>query len=78
MTQRREIELLAHHSPVVRAWLTVHERTGLAWETTLEKLVIDLARENKRLFDHAVDAEMRAVPRHLVSPLLALTQGTVR
>jgi len=29
----------------------------------LENMVVDLVRENKRLYDYAIDAESRASPR---------------
>lgn len=41
---------------------------GLSRSTGLECALLALCEENKRLFDHAVDAESRAVPRNRVVP----------
>ncbi len=69
MTNRERIEALGRDNAAVRAHLEMLRHFPAAtWLETVEALALYLALENARLFQLAIEAEMRAAPRHLLVP----------
>lgn len=64
----RAIQSAAQHNPILHNALNTARVNGLDRSVGLECALLMLCEENKRLFDYAVEAESRAVPRHRIVP----------
>lgn len=64
----RAIDEAALHNSILHNALNVARVNGLSRLAAIEGALLMLCEENKRLFDHAADAESRALPRNRVTP----------
>ena len=54
-----DIERLALHDPIVRAWMSMYRSEGLTQEETLCGIVASLCSQNRKLTDVLVEIQIR-------------------
>lgn len=64
----RAIDEAALHNATLKTALNVARVNEMSRLVAIECALLMLCEENRQLFDHAVDAESRAVPRHRIIP----------
>lgn len=66
--RRRAIDTAALDNSILHYALSTARVNGLIRSVAIECALLMLCEENRKLFNHAVDAESRAVPRNLIIP----------